>query len=344
MALDSKVSALTASLKSEFWKAWNQVADPAPWEEFTTIVPSTTRIENYVNSVPVPGLQLWSGSRNYQQVDTNVFQVRNQTWTTQLQAKLEDIEDDQTGILLQQPKFMVEKAKLFKGRMVLKMLGQALGATIALQNGILFNLLSLVDYPLPFFYNRTPATTPASFGYGTTQITFTAGSTDGKNYTMAAVYFGSPVLKPLCWQDRSGPDFQTNSGSEQSKENRTVRWWVDLRGTPFFSYWWNCVGVNIINTPNVAEMHALYSAVIAAFRSFQYPPTASTEDGEYIHEQSKFTDKTLCYITSTYLSEQQRQALNQGWIPQLIGTNSVATTNTWQGAAKTIESRFLDNF
>src|SRR5690349_23443185 len=48
------------------------------------------------------------------------------------------------------------------------------------------------------------------------------------------------------------------------------------------------VGVQITNTPNVAEMHAIYSAIVAAFRTFRMPTTVSTEDGEYVHEQTKF--------------------------------------------------------
>jgi hypothetical protein len=42
-----QVSALTGVLRSNFWKAWSETAVPAPYESFTTILPSNTRIENY---------------------------------------------------------------------------------------------------------------------------------------------------------------------------------------------------------------------------------------------------------------------------------------------------------
>ena len=342
MSLDAKVSSLTASLKSEFWKAWDQVAEPADWEPVTTVLPSTTKIENYVNATPVPAFQRWSGMRNYAQTDSFVFQVRNETWHSEIFARLEDIEDDQTGILMSQPKNLVARGKQFPGRMVFKLLGSALGATIALQGvSPVGNTNSLVDNQA-FFGTRALGGT--GFGTGTNLISFTSSSGDGKTYNLAALYFGESTLKPLAWQNRAGPAFETNSGSPISKENRQVRWWCDLRGAPFFGYWWNAVGVNIINTPNVAEMHAIYSAVVAAFRSFAYPRTASTEDGEYIHEQTTFSAQNLMYVGSTYLSEQLRQSLGQGWIPQNVGNNSVATTNLWQNSARWACSRFLDNF
>jgi phage major head subunit gpT-like protein len=346
MALDAKVSALTAALKTEFWKSWDQVAEPADWEAVTTVLPSTTKIENYLNATPVPAFQRWSGMRTYAQTDTFVFQVRNETWHSEIMARLEDIEDDQTGILMTQPKNLVAKGKQFPGRMVFKLLGQGIGSlaagTIAYQGvSPVGNTNSLVDN-LAFFGTRVIG--GAGFGTGTNLITYNSASGDGKTYNLAALYFGEGLLKPLAWQNRSGPAFETNSGSPMSKENRSVRWWCDLRGAPFFGYWWNAVGVNIVGTPNVAEMHAIYSAVIAAFRSFAYPRTASTEDGEYIHEQTTFSSKNLMYVGSTYLSEQLRQSLGQEWVPQNVGSNSVATTNLWYAAAKWTVSRFLDNF
>lgn len=340
MSLDLKVNALTATLKSEFWKAWDEVAKPAPWQEVTTVLPSTTKIENFLNATPVPGLQRWTGQRNYGQVDTFIYQVRNETWHTEIAAKLEDIEDDQTGILQQQPQFMVTKAKEFPGRMVIKLLGQSLGGTIALQGGNVGNLNAFDG--LTFFGNR--AVGSAGFGVGNNLISYSAANQDGKTYNLAALFSGAPVLKPLCWQNRSGPDFETNSGTPQSKESRLVRWWVDLRGAPFFGYWWNAVGVNITGTPNVADMHAIYSAILAAFRTFRYPLTISTEDGEYVHEQTVFDSGNLTLVASTQLSEQLRQSVSEDWIPQNVGNNTVATTNTFKNFAKWFCSRYMDDF
>src|SRR5271166_1519560 len=170
-AFDSaKVQAITATLRSEFWKAWNQVAKPAQWEEITTILPSTTAIENFLNANPVPGFQLWQGSRNYSQLATFVFQVKNLTFHSDFGATLEDVEDDQTGLLMQQPKFIVEKAKLFPGRMVDKLLGRALGAQLASQGPVIGSTIGFDGSP--FFFNRT-ASTANAFGTGNNLIQYT---------------------------------------------------------------------------------------------------------------------------------------------------------------------------
>lgn len=340
MSLDLRVNALTARLRSEFWKAWHQVAKPAPWREVVTVVPSTTKIENFLNATPVPGLTRWAGTRNFAQIDSFVYQVRNDTYHVDLSAKLEDIEDDQVGLLAQQPAFMSEKAKEFPGRATVKLLGQGLGSPIALAQGNIGNLNAFDG--LAFFSNRTTAAN--GFGVGNNLVNFTAASGDGKVYNLAALFYGAPLLKPLAWQNRSGPDFETDSGTPAAKKNRVVTWWVDLRGAPFFTYWWNAVGCVITNTPTVAEMHAIFSAVIAAFRSFRYPQSVTAEDGEYVHEQTVFDSGNLCYVASTYLSEQLTQALEQDWVPQNIGQNTVATTNKWKGKARWFVSRFLDAF
>ena len=357
MSLDLRVNALTATLKSEFWKAWDEVAPPAPWEDFTTVIPSTTKIENYINFTPVPGMTEWLGYRNYGQVDSFVYQVRNKTFQTGIQAELEDIQDDQTGGLMMKPKEMTRRAKLFPGRQVVKLLGKGFigfGSGQSGQIGVLppsaSNGIALLDGQaainafdgLSFFGSR--AVGSSGFGVGQNALTFTAGSGDGKVYNVAALYYGDSVLKPLAWQNRAGPDFETNSGTPQSKESRKVRWWVDLRGAPFWGYWWNAVWVQITNTPNVAEMHAVYSLIESAFRTFQLPKTISTEDGEYVHEQTIFGSDNLYLCGSTYLSEQMRQSMAQDWSPQNIGNSTVATTNNWKGWAKYMVSRFLDNF
>lgn len=337
MSLDAKVSALTASLKSEFWKSWDQVAEPAPWEQFTTIVPSTTKIENYVNFTPIPGFQRWAGHRNYGKVDSFIYSVRNETWTDGIQAALEDIEDDQTGGLAAQAKELPRKGKLFPGRMVLKLLGTAVGSSIALQSPV-GSTVNAFDN-LPFFANR--AAGGSGFGTGNNMLQFTCAGGTGVN-NLVAMYYGQSMLKPLCWQNRSGPDFETNSGSQQSKEARQVRWWCDLRGAPFFGWWPHAVWMQITGLPNVAEVHSIFAAIESAFRTFTWPKTISTEDGEYVHEQTVFSSDNLYFAASTALGEVLRQALTQDWAPQSIGATTVATTNSYKGFGKHVLSAFLN--
>jgi hypothetical protein len=121
-----------------------------------------------------------------------------------------------------------------------------------------------------------------------------------------------------------------------------VKWWADLRGSAFFTYFWNAVVCQITNTPSVAELHPIFQLIESAFRTFQYPQSVATADGEYPHEQTVFDKGNLVYIASTALATQLRQAMRQAWIPQNIGGNTVATTNTWSEEFTWFVSRFLD--
>jgi phage major head subunit gpT-like protein len=334
MSLDQRVSALVASLKSEFWKAWEETAEPAPWEKFTTIVPSTTRIEHFINASPVPGMSEWFGHRNYGKVDSFIYSIRNKTFHNGFLAMLEDVEDEQTGFLAAKPRQLVERAKKFPGRAVLKLLSQ--GTTTPCFDGT------------NFFATSHTFGTANNLQTFTTADAGTSSATHANTYNLVALYHGNSVLKPLLWQNRSGPDFQTNAGSTQSRESRQVRWWCDLRGAPAFGYFWDAILCQITGLPSITEMHAIYQNMETAFRTFQLPKTIATEDGEYVHEQTQFSSDNLCLAGSTGLVELLRQSLNQDWTPQSAanaggtGVGTVATTNLWKGFASYIVSAFLN--
>jgi phage major head subunit gpT-like protein len=341
MSLDLRVSALTAELRSEFWKAWDRIAEPAPYEKIVTRLKSTTLVENYINGTPVPGLKLWQNGRSYNSVDTFVSSIRNSTFHTEISATLEQLEDDQTTILKMMPADMVQKAKLYPGRAVFQLIGQALGSPIALQGPVIGSFNAFDGQP--FFGNRVAG----GPGFGTGQNLFTYKSqnaSDTNVYNLVAFYTGNSMLKPLGWQDRSGPDFRTTSGTESSYESRVVKWWVDLRGAPFFTYFWNSCACQIIGLPNVAEMNAIYSQMEAYMRKYQYPKTSATEWGEYVHEQTIFGSSNLVLAGSSQLAEQIRASTVEDWIPQNIGTNTVATNNTRKGFAEWMVTTFLDTY
>jgi phage major head subunit gpT-like protein len=322
------VSALTATLKSEFWKAWEETAKPAPWEPFTTIIPSTTRIENYINAVPVPGMTEWFGHRNYAKVDSFVYSIRNKTYHNGFMAALEDVEDDQVGFLMSKPKELAIRAKKFPGRAVLKLLSQG-DSTPAFDGAYFF-------------------ADSHNFGTGDNKLTYTtadagtASATHLNTYKICALYHGDSFLKPLIWQMREAPDLQTNGGTPQSKESRQIRWWCDMRGAPAFGFWWNAIQMSVTGLPTVVEMHDIFSAIEGAFRLFTLPMTISTEDAERPHEQSLLSTENLTMVTSTGLGEVMRQALTQSWVPQGVSGTTVATTNNYVGWANHLISAFLN--
>ncbi len=340
MSVDSKVSALTATLRSEFWKGWEETAKPAPWEDFTTIVPSTTRTENFVNATPVPGFAEWLGHRNYGRVDSFIYSIRNRTFSSGFLAELEDIEDDQVGFLQTKPKELVIRGKKFPGRMVLKLLGQCCPGSIQSGRPLIGSTKAFDGIPFFATGQRTPA--GAGFGTGDNIMNFQSAAGGPQTYNLVALYYGDSILKPLCWQNRSGPEFETNSGTPQSSESRQVRWWATLRGAPFLGFWWNAVLCQIAGVPNVAEVHQIFALIEAAFRTFTLPQTSSTDDGELVHEQTEFEAGNLYIAASTPLGEVLRQALGQDWAPQSVGGSTVATTNSYKGFAKKTVSAFLN--
>lgn len=327
MSLDAKISALTASLRSEFWKAWQETAVPAAYEKFTQTLPSTTKIENFVNTSPVPGMSEWFGQRNYGQVDSFIYQIRNKTFTTGIKVTLEDLEDDQVNFISSKAKELTNKARKFPGRLVLKTLSAG-ASTLGIDGSNFF-------------------ASSHNFGSGNNALTFTGnGNSDSNTYKLAALYTGDQLgMKPMIWLNRSGPEFGTNSGTPQSKESRQVRYWCDLRGAAAPGYWMGAIMVTITNLPSIGDMHAIYQNITNQFRTFQLPKSATSDDGEYLYEQEEFNSGNIVLVGSPALENLLRQSLNQDWVPQsgnaASNANFVATTNLWKGFASYMVSNFF---
>jgi phage major head subunit gpT-like protein len=307
-------------MRTEFQLAYEATAEPAPWEGFTTKVPSKARIEHYTWMTPSPGLQQYKGHRRYGKLDATKYSVENVEFDAAFQVKLRDIEDDQTGGYQLKPKELAERAKLFPGRAVIKQL--ALGTASPCFDGTNF-----------FADSHT-------IGVGDNNLTFDGAANDGLTYKLAALHTGGP-LKPLLWQDRKPPKFEDNSGTQQSKEAKLVNYWIDLEGAAAYGYWWDAVFVAITDTPTVVEFHTILQNILNAFYTFQLPKALTSDDGEFIHEQRVFTESNLTLVGSVGLTEIATQALAQDWVPQTIGANTVAVTNRYKGKAKFIPSALM---
>lgn len=322
MTVENRVSILTTSMRTEFNIAYEATAKPAAWKDYTQIIPSTARIEHYTWMSPSPGLALYAGHRRYGKVDTVRYSVENREFDAGFEVLMRDIRDDQTGGYMQKPKELAERAKLFPGRWVIKHL--AAGQSRTCFDGTSF-----------FADTHTIGT-----GDNLLSATGTKNS-DGLVYKIAFLFTGG-ALKPLLWQNRMGPDFETTGGTPQSKEAKTVRYWIDMEGEAAYGYWWDSVLTLCTNLPLVTEIHDIMQNAFTAFRSFQLPKSLNSEDGEYIHEQETFSQENMVIVGSTALEPIFKQALNQEWIPQSVGSSTVATTNLWQGSARFVPSAFMN--
>jgi phage major head subunit gpT-like protein len=325
MSIESKISVLTASLRSEFQIAYKATAEPAPWEQFTQIIPSTARIEHYTWMSPSPGIAQYQGHRRYGKIDTVRYDVENLEFDAGFEILMRDIRDDQTGGYMLKPKELAERAKKFPGRWVIKN-GVAKGATQTCFDGSNF------------------FATSHNIGTGNNLLTFTATNgpfgSDGLTYKIAALFTGG-ALKPILYQQRMGPDFETTGGTPQAKEAKIVRYWIDMEGQSAYGWWWFAVQETITNTPSVVDLALVMRNIYAAFRSFQLPKSLNSEDGEYPLEQEVFNSSNLVLVGPPSLEPVFDQLFNETWSPQQVGSNTVATTNQWKGKGKYIPSNFM---
>src|SRR5262245_51263295 len=104
MPVDQKVGIFTDALRSEFINSYAGVIEPAPWEKWTTKVPSTARIEHYVWMTPSPGVALYAGHRRYGKLDAVRYSVENKEFDAAFDVLLRDIEDDQVGGYMMKPR------------------------------------------------------------------------------------------------------------------------------------------------------------------------------------------------------------------------------------------------
>lgn len=321
MAVDQKVGIFTTRMRSEFLRAFKATAEPAPYERYTQVIPSDARIEHYTWMSPSPGLALYQGHRRYGKVEPIRYSVSNKEFDAAFSVLLRDVEDDQTGGYDLKPKELADRARLFPGRWVLKQL--ALGTTNLCFDGT------------AFFANSH------TIGSGDNLLTQTAtGNSDGLTYKMVALHHGG-ALKPLIWQNRKPPKFRTNAGTPQSDEAKEIRYWIDMEGEGAYGYWWDAIHLTFTNLPNVADIHTALGSITTAFRGFTLPKSLTSEDGEYIHEQTQFSTENLTLVVAPAIERVVYQALNAEWIPVTIGATTVSNTNLYRGYAEVVATNFL---
>jgi phage major head subunit gpT-like protein len=314
MALIDRVDIFTQAMNTAFVNAYDAIAEPAPIEKAMTEVPSKGRIENYPWIYPPPLLRRWLGYRRYAKLGETNYRVPNITYTAEFEVLLEDLEDDQVDGFKRQAAAMAEAAKIWKGIQCLQVL--ALGQ-------------STTGFDGSNFFAPTHI-----IGTGSNIVAGTATGTDGVTHAMAALVVKSNLVKPLLWQNREGPDFRTNTGTDDASEKRMVRWWADLRGAAAFGFWWDAVLVKFTNTPTVADMQTTLGTVNARFRQFIYPKNLLDDVNQYPHGQTEFNSDTVVIVCSSLIDHILRQALTLSLIGQ--------TENFYKGFARQITSGYLD--
>lgn len=314
---NSKVDIFTAAMRTEFLTSFDATAEPAQFENYTARIPSTARYENYAFLSPVPAVAQYFGRRRLGQIAEIKYTVANLEYDSAFQVLLRDIQDDQVGGYKLKPQELAAKAKIFPCRLVLSTL--AAGTTT------------------PCFDGSNFFQTTHTVGTGSNNLTFNAASNDSVNHNLVVLINNGP-LKPMFYQDRKSPDFQTDSGTPASQFAKEIRYWIDMEGAAAYGYWWNACLVRITNTPTITEMQTILGTVENQFRSFTLPSGLSGDLPEYVHEQHVFTERSTTLIVSGKLSNLARQVITQSVIIQGGGP----VTNIYQGWATPITTNFLN--
>ena len=301
-------------MNAAFVNSYEAVADTPPIADCITEVPSKGRVENYPWIYPPPMMHQWKGYRQYAKLAETNYRVPNRTYTAEFECNLEDLDDDQLDGFRRQAASMAKSAKEWKYIESLQNL--ALGQTVKC-------------FDDTFFF-----ATSHNVGTGNNILTGTASATDAVTHAMVILVMKNKMVKPLMWQNRDAPDFQTDGGSIDSKKIRTVKWWADMRGAPAFGFWFDALLVKFANTPTVADMQTTFGNVNARLRGFTLPKNLLTDPNSYPHGQIEFSKETLSVVNSTLIDHIVRQALTLS----LIST----TENPYVGFARQITTGYLD--
>jgi phage major head subunit gpT-like protein len=312
------LSIFTTAMNAAFINAYQIAYEAPPVEQALTVVPSTGRAENYPWLFPPPMMREWQGYRQFAKLGTSNYQVKNLTYTSEFELQVEELDDAQVPGFKLQAAGMAEGAKMYK--YIQTQIALAAGQTTTVFDGINF-----------FATTRATGITQVA---NNNIVTGTAASSDGVTHCMVVMITANRMVKPLLWQNREEASLETNVGSMESREVRKAKWFATMRGAAAFGFPHDAILVKFANTPTVAEVQTTLGTVNARFRQFVAPKNTAGEANQYIHGQTKFTDKNVLILCSSLIEHIVRQALTL----TLIG----ASENYFKNWASLAPSGYLD--
>lgn len=300
-------------MRGEFLNSMRSFGEPAPVDKFVETVPSTNRIENYAWMTPAPGLSRYAGYRRLAQMSPIKYSVENLEFDASFSVPTRDIEDDKVGGYKKRMGDLVKKAdEPFRSQLCLTQLAN--GKTLTGFDG---TAMFATAHALGTYSSLVPGTTG---NQGGNLLGFTAtGSADAIVHRFCLLITNGP-LKPLLYQSRKKPQFDTDAGTKQSSKAKKADYWIDLEAAAAFGYWWDAVMVEITNTPSVQDIWNAIDCARIALRSFKLPKARSEDPDEYIHEQLQFSPENSTIVCSTGIETKMDHALNETYYGTGSGT------------------------
>lgn len=319
MATQDKLTIFTAAMRTEFLNAYAAAradANFVAYESYTSVVPSTSRIEEYPWLSPPPRLAPYIGRRRYNTVDESKYRVENKEFDAALSIRLRDIRDDQVGGYPLLAKQMAQDVVQFPNRELIKHV--KLGA-------------SKYCFDNSFFFADSH-----NIGTGDNLMTADNAGNDGVTHRVIAL-IKTGAVKPLIWQQRRDDGLQSSEGTWNEKEEKVQKWIYDYEAAPGFGFWWDAISMTITDTPSLTEVQNTIAAIEERFRGFKLEKAEVGEDDIYVHDQLTFNTSSIVYLVNPALESLFRRVL----FASEINPGSGSQSNIWDGHGDLLISPYL---
>lgn len=301
-----EVNAFSAQARSEFAQGKMNAEErvlPASHEQFTTTVPSTTKVETHLYMSSLPRLTKFKGYSPGTRITDYEYAVSNDEYRAgPITVRKIDLDDDKAGGYLKLIQGLPARAQKDIGHMVLDHL--AAGTANKCFDGT------------NFFADSH------AVGVGDNLITANMAASDGATHKIIALILNNDVFKPVLFQDRESlTQLQTDADTPQAAKQKEYEYWSDCRFGLGYGYWWDAVHLTITDTPTTAEIIAtIIPQIVNQFRTFKLPKGAVEDKELFVHENwvpsaSQFyllTNLQLAEIVTTALSVTQYEAGTAG--------------------------------
>jgi phage major head subunit gpT-like protein len=316
-----EVSAFTAQARQEFMRgkmAADEKPVPAKTEQFTTVLPSTVKVETHTFMSNLPRLEEFKGYTPFVSLVDKTYTVANKEYRTGLRVRKTDVQDDQVGGYMLTVNGLTARAK--KDIEHIKLAHLAAGTT---------NLC--FDGTAMFAASHT-------IGTGDNLDTFDGGAQDGATHKIIALITDNSAIKPVIFQDREPlSELQTDADTPQAAKTKEYEYFVDSRFGLGYGYWWDSIHLTITDTPTVAECYTIVEQIVNLFRTFTLPKGKDTNDSLYIHEGWDPNPQNFVLCTNLKLGIILRRALS---ISQyIVSTGNV--DNVYQNVATVVPTSAL---
>ncbi len=213
-------SATLAILFRAFKASFQQgaVGVPRLWDKVATLVPSSTRTNDYAWLGSMPGMREWIGDRTINNLKTSSYAIRNKSFELTVGVDKDDVDDDQYGIYAPMFQNLGYEAEVHPDRLVFALL--AAGFLTPCYDGQYF-----FDADHPVLDENGNATSVSNYQSGSGNPWFLLDTTR--------------PLKPLIFQERKKPQFVSLDKVDDQNVfmGKTLLYGVDSRCNVGFGFW-----------------------------------------------------------------------------------------------------------